>query len=351
MRSTGSRPSSRLASVLVVLCTVAANGPARAQDFAGVDLAWRGPPSCAEPLDTLAMARGLVDPSWLAVEPITVRVSLRDLGSDALELSFEAEGADGPLRRVLQVTTCSEARRAAAVWIALSVGEQIPTERTAAALAPQQASAVATASPTPPAPASAPQPEAEPNKEPAAGEEPAPVVRADRSEVAPTRFARNGLSLAIGVGVEGPVLASVGVPFAAWLGWRATHLELDLGARVWLPAKDEVSDVSVRLDQLGAVLGACYWISFDRWELGPSAKLLVERVDAELNGENAEATAWVRAAPGLRLAVWLSTHVALQFVTDAIVSLHRPTLSSSTGDSVRTTAFNVAALGALIWKP
>ena len=299
----------------MVLCTFAAQGKARAQQLAGVELAWRGPPSCAEPLDTLAMARGLVDPGWRAVEAIRIRVSLRDLGSEALELSFEAEGADGPLRRALQVTSCSEARRAAAVWIALSVGEQsavegaaVPGEATPPThqepVAAPAAAAAAAAMP-PPAPVATPQPkpeakpQADPPPEPPEVKKAPPVARADRdAEVTPTRFARSGFSLAIAVGVEGPVLTSAGVPFAAWLGWRATHFELDVGVSVWVPTKDEISNVEVRLDQLGAVLGVCYWVSFDRWELGPSAKLLIERVDAELNGQDAEAKSVGACGPG-----------------------------------------------------
>jgi hypothetical protein len=339
----------------MVLVTVAANGSARAQDLAGVDLEWRGPPGCAEPLDTLALAHGLVDPSWRADEAMMVRVDVRDLGRGALELSFETPRPAGPLRRTLQVMSCSEARRAAAVWIALSVGEQEPTQSAQAPggvtqdpdQKPVGVAAVPAAAVTEPKP----NPEAEPVPV-AAPEADTPPAEPEASDAAtPTTFARNGLSLALAVGVEGPVLHSLGVPFAAWLGWRETQLELDLGVSVWWPATDEVNGVEVRVEQLAGVLGACYWISFGRWELGPSAKLLIERVAAELNGQDAQSQAWVRAALGARLAVWAASHFALQLVADANVSLNRPTLSTSAGDSVQTTAFNVAALAALVWTP
>jgi hypothetical protein len=328
---------------LLVAGGAATAGHARADELAGVDLQWHGSARCAQAENVLELARASIDPAWQPEGTIAIRVDVRDGADGGLELSFEAQRPDGTVRRALTAASCDEARRTAALLIALSLGEPA-----APAL---EASGGAAASNSTAVPAEAPAQSTQTKPQQRDAEKPHPIVLATRAAVAPRSSIRSGFTLAIAVGFEAPVPTSATPVFAAWLGWRTTTAEIDVGASAWLAAQHEVKTVKVRIEQLGALLAGCYWFSFGRWELGPSAKVLAESVAAELNGLDAGSKLWLRAAPGLRLSLWLSPQLTLQLAADALFSLHRPRFSTAARDSVRTPVFGVGSQAALTWFP
>lgn len=362
-----SRAGRFLLGALVSCAAVERASPARAQadELTGVRLEWHGPASCAQAGDLLQRARRSVDPAWRASDAVTVIVNLQETAPGVLELAFEAQRSAGGARRVLTVASCEEARRTAALLIALFLDGE--TRQTAAAV-PAPASATSHAEPKPedqaePAsePAAPPTParEAEPAAPPAApldDERPPPVVLARPREPGASADsggpgARDGPSIGAAGGLETAVLASAHGVFIVWAGWRWNALELDVGGSFWLPAEGTLNHVAVQVDQLGALVGACHWFSLGRWELGPSVRLLVERVDAELNSFDAGAKPWLRAAAGLRAGASIFERLSLQLAADVPFSLGRPTFITPDGASAQAPAIGLSAHAGLSWAP
>jgi hypothetical protein len=350
----------------------------RAQDLSRVQLEWVGPERCAVAGDVLARARASIDRTWSSTEAMTVTVHVRDARDGGLGVSFEAQRSADTVRRALSVPSCEEARRAMALLIALSLEEVVPEESAEtpdsvphAALEPKHPVRVATnqqardaqtrpdldsqrkperkAKPTV-AGASEPKPRnAEP--EPAGPSEAPPVEDLSRARDRTSNEPQRGpLLVAATVGLEAPVLAAAAAVFSASVGFRLLALQLDLGASYWLPVAQDLNNVHVVIDQLGASFAACHWFSLGRLELAPSARLLLVRLAATLNTREAEPRAWLRAAPGARLGLWLTRQLALQVSVEALVSLSRPSVTTSHGDVAEPPRLGVGAQAGLMWS-
>jgi hypothetical protein len=365
---------------LLFVAALATTSVVRAQDLSRVQLEWLGPESCAVAGDVLARARASVDPTWSSTEAMAVTVRVRGARDGGLEVSFEAQRSSDTVRRTLSVRSCEEAKRATALLIALSLEEVVPDEsaETAgpvqyAALEPKQPVRIAAneparaaqtsaeldskrnAEPDPkpmPTRASEPKPRnSEPESEPARSSEGPPVEELGRARDRPPNGPPRGpLLVAATAGLEAPVLEVVDAVFSASVGFRFLALQLDLGASYWLPVAQELNTVHVVINQIGASFAACHWFSFGRFELAPSAKLLLVRLGATLNGRQAEPRAWLRAAPGARLGLWLTRQLALQVSVEALVSLTRPSVTTGQGDVVEPPRLGAGAEAGLMWS-
>lgn len=358
---------------LLLVAALAASSVVRAQDLSRVQLEWVGPDGCTVAGDVLARARASVDPAWSSTQAMAVTVLVRGARDGGLYVSFEAQRSSDTVRRTLTVRSCEEARRATALLIALSLEEVVREAPAVAAGSLQQAAlepkqtvrvvaseaapknggddAQRNAEPQPrPVPALEPKPRsAEP--EPARASE-APAVEEpgrarDRIESDPRR---GPWLVAAAAGLEAPVLEAVGAVFSASMGLRSRALELDLGVSYWLPVAQELNTVRVEVHQLGASFAACFWFSFGRIELAPSARLVLVHLRATLDAREAEPRAWLRTAPGARLGLWLTPQLALQASVEALVSLTRPSLTTSEGDVARAPRLGVGAQAGLVWS-
>lgn len=324
---------------------MAAPGRVRADEPAAVaaQLVWRGPASCAEPTGVLERARELSEEAWPAESSLGAQVDVEEREGGGVVLRFVLQRDAGAVRRTLELGSCEEARQAAALLLALSLDAET-SQQAPAAEAPEVAPPPPQQPPLPPSAAAPVVVTNTPNTPPPDDED------EDEDEPEPAESALAPL-LGLAVGVEGPAPSPVSGMLAASGGLRWHALSLELAGYAWLPAQAEIDAVTVRVQKLGGALTACYFVGFSAWELGPCAGLHLERVAAQLDGSDAGAQAWLRAAPGARLLLWLSGQLALGLSADVLLSLHRPRFELERGTSAEASLASVAASAGVVWRP
>lgn len=285
---------------------------------------WRGPPDCAQSEGVLAETRVLLGGDGSQRLPVDVDVELRAAADGGLDLAFEARSQERVVRRELALSSCEEAKQAAALLVALTLDPKLPGAPPAATAAPSSAAR-------------------QPKREVEANRTPEPEAFA---------FEPKGGSIGIAAGPDPWSLPAPTGIATARLAWRFGALTLEASGSFWLPTRDAMSNnVELDVDLYGVAAGACYWLTFSAWELGSSLGFELSSVRVSLNGARAGAAAWARVWLGPRIALWVSDEVSLGLSAEAVVALHRPRFSGAQGESTRTPGAGFVPRLWLSWTP
>ncbi|MET0287238.1 MAG: hypothetical protein ABW352_22325 [Polyangiales bacterium] len=311
---------------------------ARAQ-AAGV-VSWRAPTSCTREAFDIELQRLLGE-----APPVAVSVQLSQRGG-----GWSTTVAIADASRTLQLASCDEARRTAALLIATAVApERVSAVRATSVptgLEPRAEVKREEASPAPAEPTrEAPKP-VEPAPVEVAPVEPAPVP-SEPARVATPRVPAPRIDSDLRLRLGGQ-LAAFTLPEVS--GGPSLGAELVRGRFVtWLDARyliarravDESSDLRAELDLFTAALGTAWMAPAGPLVLGPFAELESGVLRARGQGERdarSRNAPWLAGALGLRADAHLYRRAALSLYAAASIPFWRPGVQLGDEASFHTTS-------------
>jgi hypothetical protein len=292
---------------------------ARAQPLPHVELSWQGPVDCASAEDVLAHADAQLGPGHEPATPLRVVVVIAARDDGALVLQWSARGENMSAKRTMTLSSCAEARQAAALLIAMALAPDGPA---AAALDPERDPSAA--------PAQAPAPA------------PAPAPARDRSWL--------WLGLAPGLDLQAlPGLMLVG---SARVGvrWGASSLELD--GFYGLPTTrrgNGAVELTTRLFAVGAL--GCHGAAFRPWQLDACFGLELVRAKVELQGADAGTKSWLRFAVEPRVSLRLVPELAVGLYARVVMAPEPADFSNAAQDRARAPVLGLLPLLGITWHP